>query len=187
MTTDSASPSVRSTRSRAAELEAISRAGFAKLARRDLSEPHTIWAEDAVDHFLPVGDAIGRDAIVAFFDEMFTALPDFSITVERITSSDTVSVVQWHATGTFTGGRFQGIRPTGKPIEFRGCDVVLFQGDVVIDNTVYWDGLAFARAIGLLPSEGSVGDRILMSAFNALTAVRTLGGRRFRTRTLETG
>lgn len=163
---------------RAADLEAISRAGFAKLAARDLSRPELIWAEDAVDHFLPVGDAVGRDGIVAFFEEMFAALPDFTIEVERVVASDTFAVVQWAAAGTFTGARFQGIRPTGRRIEFRGCDVVEFRDDVVIDNTVYWDGAGFARQVGLLPAQGSLGDRLLLGAFNALTFVRTLGGRR---------
>jgi len=151
------------------------------LAQRDLTRPELLWAPDAIDHFLPVGDAIGRDAIVAFFEEMFAALPDFTVEIERTVATASVVTVQWRASGTFTGARFQGIRPTGRIIEFRGCDVVEFRDRVVIENTVYWDGAGFARQIGLLPAQGSLADRMLLRSFNALTAVRTLGGRRFRT------
>ena len=49
---------------------------------------------------------------------------------------------------------------------------------LVIDNTIYWDGAAFARQIGMLPSKGSRVDRAVTHAFNTITWVRTLGGRR---------
>jgi steroid delta-isomerase-like uncharacterized protein len=160
------------------ELEDLARGAFEALARRDLDRPEEMWAENAVDHFLPVGDAVGRGAIVAFFREMFAALPDFAIEVERVVANDPMVVVQWHATGTFTGAPFQGIRATGRRISFRGCDVVEVRDRLVVDNTIYWDGAAFARDVGLLPAKGSLADRLLLGAFNALTWIRTLGGNR---------
>ncbi len=162
------------------ELDALARRAFATLAQRDLERPELIWAPEAVDHFLPVGDAIGRDAIVAFFREMFDALPDFSVEVERTVAAPPYVVVQWRITGTFTGARFQGVRATGRPLDFRGCDVVEMEDGLVKVNTVYWDGAGFARQVGLLPAQGSLGDRLLLRAFNTLTWVRTLGGRRLR-------
>lgn len=166
----------------ASELEHIARGAFEALARRDLGQPEEVWAENAVDHFLPVGDAVGRDAIVAFFRELFAALPDFTIEVERIVSTDPIVVVQWRATGTFTGAHFQGIRPTGRRVSFRGCDVAEIRDRLVVDNTVYWDGAAFARDVGLLPQEGSLADHLLLHAFNAVTWTRTLGGARLARR-----
>ncbi|MEU7905666.1 ester cyclase [Actinoplanes sp. NPDC049118] len=162
------------------DLDAVARMGFAALARRDLSRPELIWADDAVDHFLPVGDAVGRDEIVAFFAEMFAALPDFTIEVERTVAAAPFVVVQWRGTGTFTGGRFQGIRATGRKIDFRGCDVVEIREGLVVDNTVYWDNAGFARQVGLLPPLGSSTDRLLLRAFNASTWVRTVGRRKGR-------
>jgi steroid delta-isomerase-like uncharacterized protein len=163
-------------------LEELAYWGFGQLARRDLSAAEEIWAPEAIDHFLPVGDAIGRDAIVAFFTEMFEAFPDFHIEPERVLTTDTYAVVQWRATGTFTGKAFHGIRPTGRGVAFRGCDVVEIRDRLVHENTIYWDGAAFARQIGLLPREGSWADRAMLAAFNAVTWLRTLGGRRLRAR-----
>jgi steroid delta-isomerase-like uncharacterized protein len=161
----------------AIDLDELARIAFATLARRDLSRPELIWTENAVDHFLPVGDAVGRDAIVAFFADMFAAMPDFSIEIERTVARDPYVVVQWHGTGTFTGKKFQGIRATGRKIDFRGCDVVQARDGLVVDNTIYWDGAGFARQVGLLPPQGSLADRALLRSFNAFTWVRTLGRR----------
>ena len=38
-------------------------------------------------------------------------------------------------------------------------------------NTIYYDGLSFARQIGLLPTEGTIADKAIMSGFNAKTDV----------------
>lgn len=162
-----------------AGLEERARWAFGLLAQCDLSRAEEIWAREAVDHFLPVGDAVGRAGIVAFFQELFAALPDFHVDVERVVESDPYLVVQWTGSGTFTGTKFQGVRATGRRIEFRGCDVVEVDAEgLVVENTIYWDGAHFARQIGMLPERGSRGDRLLIAAFNALTWLRTLGGRR---------
>lgn len=39
-------------------------------------------------------------------------------------------------------------------------------------NTVYFDGAAFARQVGMLPAAGSAGDRAVTAAFNGLTRLR---------------
>lgn len=161
------------------ELEERAYWGFGLLAQCDLSRAEQIWAPDAVDHFLPVRDAVGRDGIVEFFEELFAALPDFGIKVERVLTSDPFIVVQWEITGTFSGGPFAGVRPTGRRVAFRGCDVVEMNSEgLVAENTIYWDGAGFARQIGMLPAEGSLADRAMVAAFNAFTWVRTFGGRR---------
>ena len=94
------------------DLAARAHWAFGLLGSHDLSHAEEIWADDAVDHFLPVGDAVGRDGIVAFFEEMFAAIPDLEIEVERVVASEPFIVVQWKGTGSFVGGSFQGVRPT---------------------------------------------------------------------------
>ncbi len=178
-------PSVTSSRKATPpkDLEERARWGFGLLAERDLSQATDIWAHDAVDHFLAVGDAVGRDGIVEFFEELFAALPDFTVEIERVVTQEPLLVVQWHGSGTFCGKPFQGVRATGRPVSFRGCDVVVTDADgLVTDNTIYWDGAEFARQIGMLPRKDSGADRVLIHAFNAVTWLRTLGGRRLPSR-----
>jgi hypothetical protein len=47
-----------------------------------------------------------------------------------------------------------------------------FKDGLLIHNTVHYDGLAFARQIGLLPAAGTGADRAIMSGFNALTNLK---------------
>ena len=68
---------------------------------------------------------------------------------------------------------FQGVDPTGRRIEIRGCDCVEVDDGEIVRNTAYYDGAAFARGLGLLPQVGSSGEKAMMAAFNAVTKVRS--------------
>jgi steroid delta-isomerase-like uncharacterized protein len=142
--------------------------------RRDPDALRPLWTEDSVDHFLVLGiDARGPDQLAAFFHEMLAAFPDLNMTIENVVEDDRHGVVQWSVTGTFNGGPFQGIEPTGKAVSVRGCDVFRFTDDGKLDsNTVYFDGAEFARQVGMLPPRDSPADRAITGAFNAVTKAR---------------
>ena len=70
-------------------------------------------------------------------------------------------------------GPFQGIDPTGKFVEVRGCDVMHIEGDLIARNTVYYDGMSFARQIGMMPAQDSGAEKAMKSAFNAATKLRS--------------
>ena len=150
----------------------VARAIFDALAKRNLDDAVAHVAEDAVDDFVAIGRFEGRDAIRRFFDELLTAFPTFEIGVERVVGDDAIAVVQWHAAGEFTGGPFLGVEPTGKHVEIRGVDVMEISDGIVRHNTIYYDGAAFARQIGMLPTAGTTMDRAVLSAFNAATRLR---------------
>ena len=155
----------------------IARAVFAAVSAKDPDGIVAHGAPDYVDDFVAVGQFRGRDAIRQFFRETYAAFPDFELTVDRIVGDESSAAVQWHLTGTFSGGRFQGIRPTGRRVELRGVDVLEIADGLIRHNTIYYDGASFARQIGLLPAQGSRGDRALVAAFNAATTVRRRGRR----------
>jgi steroid delta-isomerase-like uncharacterized protein len=112
-------------------------------------------------------------AIRRFFEELLAAFPDFEITVDRIVADEeAAAVVQWRAAGSFSGGPFQGIEPTGRHIKIRGVDVMEITGGLVRHNTIYYDGASFARQIGMLPRAHSMTDKAIMATFSAVTRVR---------------
>jgi steroid delta-isomerase-like uncharacterized protein len=160
----------------------VARAIFDGVSKRELDAALELVAEDSVDDFVALGEVRGRAAIRRFFEEMFTAFPDFDVTVDQIVADDHGAAVQWRATGTFSGGPFSGIEPTDRRVEVRGLDLMEIAGGLVRHNTIYYDGAAFARQIGLLPRADSAADKAMLSAFNAVTRAR----RRLRERRTAT-
>jgi steroid delta-isomerase-like uncharacterized protein len=152
--------------------EPVVRETFAALDAHDLDRFRTLLHPDAEDRFLAVGTFTGREAIVAFFKEMFAAVPDARLEIRRVVAADDVATVEWTMRGTFSGGSFQGIRATGKPIEIEGVDVVEVRDGLQYRNSIYYDGATFARQIGMLPPLGSLGDRTLLALFNTRSRVR---------------
>jgi steroid delta-isomerase-like uncharacterized protein len=142
---------------------------FDALGRHDIDAMLSRVHPDLVDDFVAVGVFRGVAQVRGFFDELLGAFPDFAIEVIGTVSDDERAVVQWRATGTFTGSPFQGVRATGRGVELRGCDVMQVIQGRVKHNTIYYDGLGFARRIGMLPAERSFADRAMTAAFNART------------------
>jgi len=160
----------------------VARTIFEALSKRDLDTAMKFNTDDAVDDFVAIGEFRGRLAIRRFFDELLAAFPDFAIAVDRIVGDDSAAVVQWHAAGTFSGGKFQGIEPTGKRVQIRGVDVMEFAEGRYVHNTIYYDGASFARQIGMLPRAGSATEKATLAAFNASTRLRQRRNRRRATR-----
>jgi steroid delta-isomerase-like uncharacterized protein len=146
---------------------------FAALAERDLDAMIAHLADEVIEDITPVGILRGTGEVRAFFGNLFAAFPDFAFAVEDSISNPQTCVVQWRATGTFRGAPFQGIEPTGRRIEIRGCDCIEVDDGKIVRNTAYYDGAAFARGLGLLPQLGSSGEKAMMAAFNAVTKVRS--------------
>jgi len=147
---------------------------------RDLSDPYAYWSDGSVDHFLAAGRSVrGATALAEWFAALFAAVPDWTLVIDNVVDdgADQV-VVQWTGTGTFRGAPFLGIEPTGRRVEIRGCDVIRLDADGRVDtNTVYYDGAAFARQVGMLPAAGSRTDRMITEAFNTMTRLRRKLGR----------
>jgi steroid delta-isomerase-like uncharacterized protein len=150
----------------------VARAVFDGIAKHDVEAGVAHVAATCTDDYVALGEFRGLPAIRNMFTEMLTAFPDFEITIDRIVADDSAAVVQWNAHGTFSGGQFQGIEPTGKRVDLRGVDVMEIADGLIQHNTVYYDGASFARQVGMLPRQGSSADKAVMSGFNAVTKLR---------------
>src|SRR3954465_3841941 len=75
---------------------------------RDLSDPYRYWTDDSVDYFLAAGREVrGAQALAQWFRNVFAAIPDWKLVVENtVDDGHDQVVVQWRATGTFTGAPF---------------------------------------------------------------------------------
>jgi hypothetical protein len=73
--------------------------------------------------------------------------------------------------------RFEGIDPTGRAVAIDGMDHLVVRDGTIVSNFIVSDQMQFARQIGMLPPDGSAGDRATKAAFNARARLR---GRRRR-------
>jgi steroid delta-isomerase-like uncharacterized protein len=160
----------RSAKSR--EVEAHVRSYFDAVNARDPEAMASHWSADGVEELVPHAVLRGQDEIAGFFRELFGAMPDLETTVQRVVADDRHAVVEWRQAGTFSGGPFQGIEPTGGRIEMRGLDIFEVEDKQILRNTAYYDGAAVPRQLGMLPAQDSGPERAMKAAFNAATRVR---------------
>jgi len=155
-----------------AQVEAAARRYFDALAARDVDRAVSVWHEEGVDDVVPFGILRGTGAIRMFIAETFASMPDARFTVSRVIADETAAAVQWRLVGTFTGEPFQGLEPTGSRIDLRGVDNLEVEDGKIMHNTGVFDGVAYARQIGLLPPEDSGADRAIRAGFNTVTKLR---------------
>jgi steroid delta-isomerase-like uncharacterized protein len=161
--------------------EALVRALFARFNDREafFADPEATWIDRP--HYRVFAQDLEmttREQVVSWFRGFFDAMPDLHMEVEDVVAAGQPGrervTVRWRITGTFTGAPYMGIEPTGRTIDLPGMDLIQFEDGRVAGNNIYYDQLAFARQIGMLPSEGSLGDRLMTGAFNLVTRGRTL-------------
>ena len=155
-----------------ATAEQIARGYFDAIARRDADAAAAFWHPDGVDDFVSMRVLRGPAEILSFFEQLFAALPDCELRATRFVADDRVAAVEWRLTGTFSGGPFEGIDPTGRAVDLRGADFVEVEEGRIVKNTAYSDGAAFARQIGMLPPKDSGAERAMQGAFNGATKLR---------------
>jgi steroid delta-isomerase-like uncharacterized protein len=169
--TEKKPPRPRRTARRKANGELV-RSFFEALAARDPERMAQHWSPDLVQDLVPLGVFRGREEIKGIYRELFAAAPDLETTVQRVVTDEQHAVVEWRMTGTFSGRPFQGLDPTGRRVELRGVDVYTIDDGAFTAETSYYDGMAFARGVGMMPARDSGAERAMKSAFNAVTKVR---------------
>lgn len=121
---------------------------------------------------LPVGTRRGEKEILGFWDEVFAALPDLTMTMQAMVEQDDTVFVRWTLTGTHTGADLAGIAPTGARIDLDGVDHATVRDGVVVTDFVIFDQVQAARQLGLAPGEGSRLDVALRRGVGLLTRLR---------------
>lgn len=147
------------------------RALFHTLNERDLDALYEYWAEDLVNYW-PFTTYRGRAEVRGYFAELFAAVPDCQIHVENIAGEGGTVFVRWRLTGTATGEPWRGIECSGAPIEIHGVDCFTVRDGKVVQNSIFFDQLDFARQIGLMPPEGSFVDQIALKLYNLKTRLQ---------------
>lgn len=137
------------------------------LNRGKPSELRQLWAADGVERF-PERTCRGIDEIVAYFEEALAAISNWRMEPLALAEQGDDVFLHWHLTGTHSGA-IQGIEPTGRQVAIDGMDHFVIRGGKIVSNFVVFDQMQYARQLGLMPPDGSSGDRAVKAAFNAKT------------------
>jgi len=164
----------RRKRSTGSEAETIARRYFAAIDAHDLEEAVSLWADGGREHVRGQVDTLAPEGVRTFIGDLLAALPDLDMHVISTTTEADRCGVQWRLTGTFAGpGRFAGVAPTGNPIELEGFDLLTVRDGLIQANDAFTDSMTFARAVGMMPPQGSTAEQRLTGAFNAKTRLTT--------------
>ena len=125
------------------------------------------WTEESVERF-PDRTCRGPEELGAYFNEAFAAAPDFHMELVAIAENGENVLARWRLTGTHEG-TLMGIAPTHKRVEIDGMDHLVIRDGRLASNFVVFDQLQYARQIGMIPPDGSAGDKAMKNAFNART------------------
>ena len=160
--------------SRRKAVEQHARSYVDAIGRRDVDALGAHWSRDGVEDLVPIGILRGREEVKDFFRSVFAAMPNAETTCLRVVAAETSAAVEWRMTGTFDGEPFQGVDPTGKAIDVRGLDLIEIEDDLIVSNTAYYDNMAYARQLGLLPPMDSGAERAMKGALNTITKARRM-------------
>lgn len=146
---------------------------FEALGRRDRDAQNTWYADSASGRIYGVIGPTGKAEMREFFHGAFDAFPDFSLQILDLVVDDDRAAVRWHITGTFSGtGPFEGLMPTGKPVDIEGCDMVWVKDGKIVRIEAYYDTATMARQVGAMPPKGSAAEKGLLGAVNLGTRAR---------------
>ena len=158
------------TKQRTAEETAVT--AFEAFIAHDVDAILAQWHPEGIQDWVPLGIFRGHAEMRELFTSVFAAMPSAQMSIEHVTSDDRRCVIQWRQRGVHDGAAFLGVEPTGREIELRGVDVMEVEDGLIVRNTVYYDGAAIARGMGMLPAQDSAAERLMIGTFNGVTRLR---------------
>jgi len=149
---------------------------FEAFARHDLDAICNLFTDDIIED-PGFGDPIeGIDNERAYLRDLWEAFPDASIEMKHLMSAGRVVAVQYTRRGSFTGKEWQGLLPSGRSVVSYAGSFFEVEDDRISRITVYTDSGRILRGLGVLPEEGSTGERLAIAMYRA--RVRTRRGAR---------
>ena len=119
--------------------------------KRDLKVVDELFVED----FLVNGRKVGRAGLKQSMSQRFTAFPDLHVTtIDLLAEGD--KVVIWYTAQGTQRGEFEGVRPTGKLVNWFGSDLLRVEGGHIVEGRFLDDSLGLMRQLGATLSPAPV-------------------------------
>lgn len=143
----------------------------------DVDAVISCWSPGGVEYLPLAGDLRVPQDLARHLRGFFAAFPDARTSVDSLVADPDGRVAsQVRLTGTFTGGRFDGLRANGRAWSARMSEFFTVEDGLITRMDVYMDSMDLARQLGVLPPADGPMEKVMKSAFNLRSALR--GGRR---------
>lgn len=116
------------------------------LETADAAEFDAVMAEDYIQHN-HLGN--GREPVKKMAAALLKAFPDLAVTIEDMIAEGDRVVARITMVGTHQG-RFQGVEPTGRRIEFRAIDIWRVEDGRLKEHWDMADRFGFMRQLSLI-------------------------------------
>jgi len=143
--------------SRTEHLLALMKKGDDAFNSRDFAAMRKVFHPDMIAHILGSKKPIkGQPAHDAMMKAMFSTFPDIQVSNDpysiQFGNGEWTTVIA-HTKGTFTGEMVlpdgKKIPPTGKTYDLDLCTIAKWDGDLLIEEYVFWDTALQAQQLGL--------------------------------------
>ena len=144
----------------------VIRSAVDALNRHDVQSMRALW-DPALRERFPNRDCRSADDAAAYFQDAFDAMPDLRIEIVAMVEERDQVFMRWTMRGHHTGASWGGIAPSGREVVLEGIDHFVVRAGKVVEGFVVFDQVQFGRAVGMMPADGSPGDRAMKAAFAA--------------------
>jgi steroid delta-isomerase-like uncharacterized protein len=117
--------------------------------RRDFAVFNEVLAPNWVYYGYSAATA-GAGGLREQLGPLFTAFPDYHVTIEDVIAEGDKVVVRYTARGTHSGV-FLGMAPTGKTIVYQGVDILRFVDGQIVERWNCHDRLSWLQQVGIVP------------------------------------
>jgi steroid delta-isomerase-like uncharacterized protein len=118
---------------------------------------------------------VGRDAVQSYYDELLRSLPDLHIDVRQRHVAGEAVVLEVVISGHHLG-RWRGLPPTGRHVQFPLCGIFTFdQQDQLAGERIYYDRATVLRQLGVFHEPNRMPGRMQMVLMHPFTMAWTLG------------
>jgi predicted ester cyclase len=169
-------------RTRKKGAKTIAREYFEAVGRRDLDAMTSFYKPGGRGRIHGAVELEVPGTYRQWFGNLFRAFPDFEFEILDIAASGDRAAVRWRARATFSGeAKFEGLAPNGARVDIEGCDMLSIEDGKIVENNAYTNWAQLGQQLGVLPPQGSFGEKAVTGLVNARTAA-TDAVRRFRER-----
>lgn len=119
---------------------------------KELAAAEELLTPDYLEHnpAIPGGTLDGRDEAVEFWESLFDAFPDMSITEEDVLAEGDTVVVRQTGSGTHEGP-FLEFEATGNSFEVKGVSTWRIEDDRIAESWINLDTLGLLQQLGAIP------------------------------------